>query len=87
MVAGFKPNQIVFACTPDQKIINAMRILYGIEGIQFDKWESHTTENQEKAIKILLKKKLIKSWDKIVIIADKKRNGKTDPLIRVTVVD
>ena len=61
MVAGFKPNQIVFACTPDQNIINAMRILYGVEGIQFDKRESHTTENQEKAIKMLLKKQLIKS--------------------------
>jgi pyruvate kinase len=61
MVAGFKPNQMVFACTSKQSVIDAMRILYGIEGILFDKWEAHTTENQDKAIRILLKKQLIKS--------------------------
>jgi pyruvate kinase len=85
-VAGYKPNQHVFAFTADENVYNAMRILFSIQGIQLKKRANHTTENQENAMKILLEKKLIKKGDKIVIIADKKRGSETDPLIRITTV-
>jgi hypothetical protein len=37
-------------------------------------------------MKLLLEKKYIQSWDKIVIIGDKTRDKQKDPLIRVTTV-
>lgn len=86
IVAWFKPNQSVFAFTANEKVIDGMRVLFSINGILLEKRAEHTTENQEIAISKLLEKKLIKSWDKIVIIADKKRGSETDPLIRVTTV-
>ena len=85
IIAGLKPNQQVFSFTTQQSVIDEMRILYAVQGIKFDQRESHTTENQDKAINILLEKKFIKEGDKIVIIGDKTRGKKKDPLIRVTV--
>ncbi|MDR2190701.1 MAG: hypothetical protein LBP53_06030 [Candidatus Peribacteria bacterium] len=87
MVAGFKPNQNVFAFTPYPEIINLMRILFGIQGMKMKQRADHTTENQEIALQMLLEQGLVSSGDKIVIIADKKRGEKTDPLIRVTIVE
>jgi pyruvate kinase len=86
MVAGFKPNQQVFAFTANEDVYDSLRILFSIHGMQFKKRANHTTENQENAMKVLLEKNLIKEGDKIVIIADKKRGSETDPLIRVTTV-
>ena len=86
-VSALKPNQHVFACCSDQKIVNWLNILAGIHWIKMDEWKEHTSENQEQAIKILKEKNLISYWEKIVIIWDKKRWDSTDPLIRITIVE
>ena len=87
LVSALKPNQQVFACCPDQKLVDWMRILAGIVWIKLDEWKEHTSENQDQAVKILKEKNLISYWEKIIIIWDKKRWKETDPLIRITVVE
>lgn len=87
LVSAFKPNQQVFACCPDQKIVDWMNILAWIQWIKMDEWKEHTSENQELALSILKEKNLISIWEKIIIIWDKKRWRETDPLIRITVVE
>jgi pyruvate kinase len=86
IIAGLKPNQMIYAFTPDQQVIDKMRMLFGIQGMKLEKRAKHTTENQTIAIQILLEKGLIHKGDKIVIIGDKKRGEQKDPLIRVTTV-
>ena len=61
IIAGLKPNQHVFAFTTQQNVIDEMRMLYAIQGIKLDKREKHTTQNQDIALQLLLKKKYIKS--------------------------
>lgn len=85
LTAGYKPNQAVFAFSADKNTVENMKILYWIQGIKLDKWEKHTTENQDLAIKYLLKIKKIKKSEKVLIIADKNRGQKKDPLIRITI--
>lgn len=87
LVAAFKPNQYVFACCPDQEIVDGMQLLWWIQWIKLNEWKEHTSENQDQALEILKQKKLISIWEKIVIIGDKKRWKYTDPLIRVTIVE
>ena len=61
IVAGLKPNQIVYAFTPEQQVIDKMRYLFSIHGMKLKQREKHTTENQTVAIKMLLEKGLLKS--------------------------
>lgn len=84
IIAGLKPNQTIYAFTPDQTVIDKMRILFGIQGMKLKKRANHTTENQTIAMKILLDKGLIQKGDKIVLIGDKSRGEQKDPLIRVS---
>ena len=86
-VSAFKPNQHVFACCPDQKIVDGMNILAWIQWIKMEEWKEHTSENQDQALKILKERNLISCWEQIIIIWDKKRGNETDPLIRITVVE
>lgn len=85
MIAGYKPNQAVFAFSTEQSTIDKMHLFYAIQGIKLDKFQPHTTENQDLAIKTLLKLKKIKKGEKILIVADKNRGTKRDPLIRITI--
>ena len=64
-----------------------MRILYGILGVKLSKWQPHTTQNQDLAIKMLLESNHLKKGEKILIIADKKRGEHADPLIKITVAE
>ncbi len=86
-VSALKPNQQVFACCSDQKIVDWMNILAWIQWIKMKEWKEHTSENQDQALKILKKKNLISNGEKIIIIGDKKRGEETDPLIRITIVE
>lgn len=86
-VSALKPNQHVFACCPDQKIVDGMSILAWIQWIKMEEWKEHTSENQDQTLKILKEKNLILNGEKIIIIWDKKRWKETDPLIRITVVE
>lgn len=86
-VSALKPNQHVFACCPDQKIVDWMNILAWIQWIKMEEWKEHTSENQDQALEILKRKNLISNGEKIIIIWDKKRGKETDPLIRITVVE
>ncbi|MDR2540414.1 MAG: hypothetical protein LBD11_01175 [Candidatus Peribacteria bacterium] len=61
IIAGLKPNQEVYAFTPEQTVIDKMRLLFGIHGIQLEKREKHTSENQDIAVKVLLDKGYVKS--------------------------
>jgi pyruvate kinase len=87
LVSAFKPNQQIFACCPDQKIVNWMNILAGIQWIKMDEWKDHTSENQELALKILKERNLISYWEKIIIIWAKRKDKVVDPLIRISVVE
>lgn len=84
IIAGLKPNQEVYAFTPSQEVIDKMRMLFGIHGIKLEKRENHTSENQDIAVKLLLDQGFVKSGDQIVVIGDKERGKKKDPLIIVT---
>ena len=87
LVSAFKPNQQVFACCPNQKIVDWMNILAWIQWIKLDEWKEHTSENQEQALRILKEKNLISFWEKIVIIWAKKKVWSVDPLIRISIVE
>ena len=87
LVSAFKPNQQVFACCPNQKIVDWMNILAGIQWIKMDEWKEHTSENQDLALKILKEKNLISYGEKIVIIWAKRKDKVVDPLIRISVVE
>ncbi|MDR0649845.1 MAG: hypothetical protein LBG59_00080 [Candidatus Peribacteria bacterium] len=56
IIAGLKPNQMIYAFTPDQTVIDKMRILFGIQGMKLEKRANHTTENQTIAMQMLLEK-------------------------------
>ncbi|MBO4203445.1 hypothetical protein J5893_01235 [bacterium] len=59
IISGLHPNQQIFAFTTSQSVIDQMRILYAVQGIKLQEWAEHTSENQELAIKLLLKKRFI----------------------------
>ncbi|MDR0607888.1 MAG: hypothetical protein LBG52_06180 [Candidatus Peribacteria bacterium] len=61
IIAGLKPNQEVYTFTPEQSVIDKMRMLYGIYGIKLEKRAEHTTENQDIAVKVLLEKGFVQS--------------------------
>lgn len=87
IVAAYKPNQQVFACSADKKVIDSLNLLWSIQWILLSEWKEHTSENQENAISMLQEKDLIKSGEKIIMIWDKKRWTYTDPLIRIIDVE
>lgn len=87
LVSAFKPNQQVFACCPDPKVVDWMNILAWIQWIKMEEWKEHTSENQEEALKILKERNLISFWEKILIIWAKRKGKSVDPLIRITILE
>lgn len=87
LVAAAKPNQTVYAFSPEEKVIQWMHLLAWIKWIKLSEWKEHTSENQEQALQKLKEWNRLKQWEKIIIIGDKKQNWNTDPLIKITTVN
>jgi pyruvate kinase len=88
ITGSFRPNIPIFAFTPEEKTSKIMRLYYWINPIHLNNWEQKDYgKTLDRAIKYLLKNKLIKKDSKIIAITDLQREWKEIPVLEVVNVE
>jgi pyruvate kinase len=83
-LAAYRPNIPVYAFSFEDKLIRKLNILFWITAFKIEKKSNE--ETVEDAIKILQKKWLIKSLDKIISLYDIEKDWKIIPSLQIRVV-
>lgn len=83
LTSAFRPNLSVYAFTPYISSVAYMNILYGIKPYFIKNWDDDFTWNISQAIKICKSEWVLKTWDKIMLVNDIRKNGKEIPLVEL----
>ncbi len=79
--AAFRPNLPVFAFTNSESVRKSLNIYFWLRNFVITKKSNE--ENIESAKKVLLDKKLVKSWEKVLVVYDSINLNKVTPTIKI----
>jgi len=83
LTSSFRPNLPVYAFTMHLQSVAYMNALYGIHPYLIENWDDSFTPNIYTAIDICKAEKILKPWDKIMIVNDIQKGDKEIPIVEL----
>lgn len=83
LASSFRPNLPVYAFTMNIQSLAYMNILYGVHPYILDNWDDKFTENIYSAIDICKAEKVLKPWDKIMLVNDVQKWDREIPIVEL----
>lgn len=83
LTSSFRPNLPVYAFTMHLQSVAYMNILYGVNPYLINDWDEKFIENIYTAIDICKAEKVLKAWDRIMIVNDVQKGDKEIPIIEL----
>ena len=83
LASSFRPNLSVFAFTMELQSVAYMNSLYGINPYLINNWDEDFTKNRDMAITIAKHEKVLKKWDKIIVVNDIEKDGEEVPVVEL----
>ncbi len=84
LTSSFKPKIPVYAFTNQEKSVRYMNIFFGIRPVLLNDWDTENYEyNLWTSIKYLLKNKIIKKDDRVIVITDLKEKEFEIPVLQI----
>ncbi len=83
LASSFRPNVSVFAFTMRLESVAYMNTLYGVHPYMINNWNEDFSLNRDTAITIAKHEKVLKNWDKIIVVNDIEKDGEEVPVVEL----
>lgn len=83
IASSFRPNLPIYAFTPELQSVAYMNILYGVNPFLIENWDNAFTLNISSAIEICKREKILKKWDRIMLVNDIQKGVREIPVVEL----